>query len=241
MKLNIKHILIASFVLITILLISANLPMFDVTSVVLTGNSKVTQEEVKNIVIGQDIKNIFWLSNSKIEKAVESLPYVESVKVKKVIPSQLEINIVEREPVAYLVYNKDSYIYIDDNGYALEVSNEPLEGKPLVTGVEYGNFILNEPLQFTDEYDLPMITTLYENIIKYDLENYEITIDLSQDFNVKLIINDITVGLGEFEDIDKKMRYLKSILDELDDLGYLSGYIDLSDFNKPITFKYSAN
>lgn len=241
MKINIKYILITTFILITILLIVVNLPMFDITSVVLTGNAKITQEEVEDVIVGQDVKNIFWISDYKVEKAIENLPYVKEAKVSKTLPGQLNIDINEREPIAYLLYNKDSYIYMDNEGYALEVSSEPLENSPLITGVNFGNFILNEPLNFEDEYTLQMINTLCENIEKYNLGNYEITIDLSQDFNVKLIINDITVGLGEFEDIDKKMRYLKSILEELDDLGYLSGYIDLSDFNRPITFKYSIN
>ncbi len=237
---KIKIISISTFIALTILLIITNLPMFNVNTIVVQGVENISEEEVINIASAQKVKNIFWLSSNKIEKAVESLPYAKTVKVEKVYPNTLNINVLEREPIAYLVYNKNNYVYIDNEGYVLEVANKPLEGKPYVTGAKFGNFVLNEQIQFQNAYTLPKIIVINTNMEKYKLENYQLTIDLLEEFNVKLIINDITVDIGEFENIDKKMRYLKSILVELDNEGYTSGYIDLRDFNKPITFKFSG-
>ncbi len=241
MKIKMSRNLIVLFSILTLLLILINLPMFNVKSVQVVGNINTKVEDIERIILLDDKSNIFWVNTNKMELAVEALPYVEKAKVKKSVPNELIVEIVEREPIAYLLYNKNSYIYIDNEGYVLEVSSKPLEGKPFVTGVKYGNFILNEPLVFERNYVIQMIDTLNQNIEKYKLQNYQITIDLLEDFNVKLVINDITVGLGEFENIDKKMRYLKSILTKLDEEGYMSGYIDLSDFDKPITFKYAAD
>ncbi len=240
MKINWKITLITVFVVLSLRLVFANLPIFDVTEFEVVGIVNVTEEEVADKVTALEIDNIFWLSKSKIESNIETLPYVKKAVIHKSFPNKLQIEVTERQAIAYLVYNKDSYIYIDYEGYVLEVAKEPLEGKPLVTGVKYENFVLGEPLKFDNEYVLHKVTTLNTNMQRYELQNYQITIDLLEDFNVKLIINDITVGLGEFEDIDKKMRYLKSILMKLDEQGYMSGYIDLSDFDKPITFKFSA-
>ncbi len=240
MKINLKITLITMFVVMTALLVFANLSFFDVSDFEVVGNEKASEEEIISKVTALEIDNIFWLSKSKLESSVETLPYVKNAVVHKMFPNKLQIEVKERQAIAYLVYNKNSYIYMDSEGYVLEVANIPLEGKPLVTGVKYGNFVLGEPLVFENNYVLHKVTTLNSNIQRYELQNYQITIDLLEDFNVKLIINDITVGLGEFEDIDKKMRYLKSILMKLDEQGYMSGYIDLSDFDKPITFKFSA-
>ncbi len=241
MKIKMSKNLIILFAILTSLLIFMHLPIFNVKSVQVTGNINTKTEDVEDIVLLDDTSNIFWVNTRKMEIAVESMPYVKTAKVKKSVPSEIVVEVVEREPIAYLLYNKNSYIYIDDEGYVLEVSSKPLEGKPFVTGVRYENFVLNEPLVFERNYIIQMIATLNQNIEKYKLQNYQITIDLLEDFNVKLVINDITVGLGEFEDIDKKMRYLKSILTKLDEEGYMSGYIDLSDFEKPITFKYAVD
>ncbi len=240
MKINFKITLITVFVVMTMLLIIANLPMFNVSRFEVIGNIETSEEEIISKVTALEVDNIFWLSKSKLESSVETLPYVKTATIHKSFPNGLQIEVKERQAVAYLVYNKNSYIYIDGEGYVLEVANTPLEGKSLVTGVKYGNFVLGEPLVFENDYVLHKVTTLNGNIQRYELQNYQITIDLLEDFNVKLIINDITVGLGEFQDIDKKMRYLKSILTKLDEQGYMSGYIDLSDFDKPITFKFSA-
>lgn len=241
MKTNIKIILIVLFLVLSIALLITNLQYFNLKNVEVIGTTKVENEEVSEMLLSTDIKNIFLINNGKMESLVEKVPYVKTAEVSKMLPNSLKVQITERVPIAYLVYNKDSYIFIDDEGYVLEVSDKPLEEKPFVTGVKYGNFVLNEPLQFENEYTLQKISIINSNMEKYDLQNYEITIDLLEDFNVKLIINEIKVGLGEFEDIDKKMRYLKSILEELDEKGYLSGYIDLSDFDKPITFKFDGN
>ncbi len=241
MKIKMSKNLIILFGILTFLLIFINLPVFYVQSVEVIGNVNTSAEEIERLVLLDEKSNIFWVNDRKMEKAVESLPYVKSAKVKKSVPNELIVEVVEREPIAYLLYNKNSYIYIDEEGYVLEVSSKPLEGKPFVTGVKYEKFLLNEPLTFDRDYVMQMISTLNANIEKYKLQNYQITIDLLEDFNVKLIINDITVGLGEFENIDKKMRYLKSILTKLDEEGYMSGYIDLSDFDKPITFKYAVD
>lgn len=243
MKINIKYTLIVAFVVMSILLVVMNLQVFNVTSVTVSGNEKTTSDDITKTALSyvkENSNNIFWINSGKIESAVETLPYVKEANVKKVFPNTLVFQVVERKAVAYLVYNKNSYIYIDKDGYVLEVTDKPLENSPLITGVKYGKFVLNEPLKFEDTYTLQKVMTLKSNMDKYNLQNYQITIDLLEDFNVKLIINNITVGLGEFESIDKKMRYLKSILMELDEKGYVSGYIDLSDFDKPITFKYSA-
>ncbi len=240
MKIKMSRNLIFLFSILTLLLIFIHLPMFNVKSVQVIGNVNTKVEDIENIVLFDDTMNIFWVNTNKMEAAVKALPYVKTVKVKKSVPDEIVVEIVEREPIAYLLYNKNSYIYIDDEGYVLEVASKPLEDKPFVVGVKYGNFNLNEPLVFERNYVIQMIATLNMNIEKYKLQNYQITIDLLEDFNVKLVINDITVGLGEFENIDKKMRYLKSILTKLDEEGYMSGYIDLSDFEKPITFKYTA-
>ncbi len=241
MKIKMSRNLIILFSILTLLLIFINLPFFYVSSIEVKGNVNTTSEEIEKIILLDDKSNIFWVNDRKMELAIETLPYVESANIKKNVPNQLIVEVKEREPVAYLLYNKNSYIYIDKEGYVLEVSSKPLEGKPFVTGVKYENFLLNEPLVFERNYIIQMIDTLNSNIEKYKLQNYQITIDLLEDFNVKLKINDITVGLGEFENIDKKMRYLKSILTKLDEEGYMSGYIDLSDFEKPITFKYAVD
>ncbi len=238
---NLKYIIIAVFIVMTVGLIVANLPYFEVSEVEVTGNLKVSREDIVRQATTLEVGNIFWLSKSKIEQVVETIPYIKNAELTKIYPNKLKINVTERTPVAYLIYNKSSYIYIDNEGCVLEVASTPVEGKAMITGVKYENFNLNEPLKFENNYVLHKVTTLNANIQKYNLENYQITIDLLEDFNVKLIINDMTVGLGEFESIDKKMRYLKSILTKLDEQGYLSGYIDLSDFDKPITFKFSTN
>ncbi len=240
MKINLKITLITVFVVLTVLLIFANLSIFDVKEFEVVGNVNVTEEEVADKVTALEIDNIFWLSKSKIESNIETLPYVKKASIHKSFPDKLQIEVTERQAIAYLVYNKNSYVYIDSEGYVLEVAKEPLEDKPLITGVKYGKFVLGEPLDFENDYVLHKVTTLNTSMQRYELQNYQITIDLLEDFNVKLIINDITVGLGEFENIDKKMRYLKSILMKLDEQGYMSGYIDLSDFDKPITFKFSG-
>ena len=54
---------------------------------------------------------------SEIRKKIEEHPYVKAVRVSTHYPSQIKIEIIEREPIA--IVNKDPMVLLDKSGFVL--------------------------------------------------------------------------------------------------------------------------
>ncbi len=78
---------------------------FSVKNAIVEGASLLTEEEILKIVQTQANAYIFEADLSNIERQLERLPQVKHVRVSRVFPSSIRIEIKEREPVAILVDN----------------------------------------------------------------------------------------------------------------------------------------
>ena len=86
---------------------------------------------LSKLQIGQ---NLFRFNKNKVEKEIKTNPYVESVSVKRKLPNKIEITIEERNR-NYNVEFLNGYAYINNQGYILEISEQKLEGIPVIQGI----------------------------------------------------------------------------------------------------------
>jgi cell division protein FtsQ len=107
-----------------------------------------------------------------------------------------------------------SYMYFDRDGTVVESGSELLDGICQVKGLSFSQIVLYEPIE-TQVKDLfsqvLLMTQLFE---KYEMNIEMINFDKSS--HVQLTIGDITVELGEPENLDLKIAELNDILPELD-------------------------
>ena len=91
-------------------------PLFDVKEFTVEGNSYYTDDEILvmgncktggNIFIGTDVRDI----KSRLEKDA----YMASVKVKRILPDTIKIQLDERRQVAAIVYG-EKYVVVDGSG-----------------------------------------------------------------------------------------------------------------------------
>lgn len=123
----------------------ASTSYFNVQAFKVTGNSYYSAEEI--LVMG-DCKtggNIFWGAKLKdIETRLEKDPYMGDVKVKRVLPDTIQIDVVERTQVAAVVYGQH-YVVIDKEGRVLrntEVDPHLTQIHGLtISKIEVGQFI----------------------------------------------------------------------------------------------------
>lgn len=121
-------------------------PVFNIDNISVTGNTYTNEQSVisvSNIVIGE---NIFKINASKNEKYVQNLYFVKKAEIKRKLPSNIVIEIVEKKPL--LIINEGgNYIYIDDE---MTVINEqsandnatiPLLSNVAITSAEPGQKI----------------------------------------------------------------------------------------------------
>ena len=107
-----------------------------------TGLTEVTRAQMLP-VFGEDIgRNIFFVPISERRKQLEAIPWVEQATVMRVLPDQIRVNVVERQPVAFTRHGQQIGL-VDANGVLLDMSPATMAAHhysfPVVTGIDPGD------------------------------------------------------------------------------------------------------
>ena len=94
-------------------------------------------------VFGEDIgRNVFFLPLEERRRALESIPWIEHATVMRVLPDQIRVAIVERQPVAFTRRGQQIGL-VDASGVLLSMSARTMAERhysfPVVTGIDPGD------------------------------------------------------------------------------------------------------
>ena len=84
---------------------------FDVKKIIIENNSLLKEKDIKILLSPIYKKNLIFLKNTDIQKALERNNFIESFNVKKKYPSTLKIKIFEYEPIAILIDKKKKILF----------------------------------------------------------------------------------------------------------------------------------
>ena len=118
-------------------------------------------------------------------------------------------------------------MFFDRDGVIVESSSRVIEGIPRVSGLTLDHVILYQelPVERQDVFEEVLnLTQLFE---RNEIPVEEIYFD--KNYNAQIQIGDITVRLGENENMDLKIAELKNILPEIEGL---SGTLYLEDYQE---------
>lgn len=106
------------------------------------GLSEVSRAELLP-VFGEDVgRNIFFVPLSARRKELEQLPWVEHATVMRLLPDQIRVSVVERQPVAF-TRNGNQIGLVDANGVLLTMSAAAMARHhysfPVLTGIDPGD------------------------------------------------------------------------------------------------------
>lgn len=195
-------------------------PFFNVKQINVSGNTKITSEELISLSGIQLEENIFKVRKNQVEKNIKQNAYVENVKIKRSLPNTIEIEIIERTPT-YMISLANAYVYINNQGYFLEVSKESLN-LPIIVGysteegeIHIGNRLCTEDLQKLN--DVLQIMKSAENNQITELVT-KINISNKNDYVLELKSEKKTVHIGDCSNLSTKVLYIRSILDENKDV-----------------------
>ena len=107
-----------------------------------TGLTEVNRGQILP-VFGEDIgRNIFFVPVSERRKELEAIPWIEHATVMRVLPDQIRVNIVERQPVAFTRHGQLVGL-VDASGVLLDMSPATMAEHhysfPVVTGIDPGD------------------------------------------------------------------------------------------------------
>jgi cell division protein FtsQ len=109
--------LFLSFMLGVAIYLVWTLPYFHATWATVTGNSRLTVEEI-NTALGISGRSIFMIQPEEVEtNLLMNYPELAAVKVSVYLPNYVYVNVVERQPVI-LWQQGEGYTWIDSEGIA---------------------------------------------------------------------------------------------------------------------------
>ena len=190
-------------------------PIFNISKIEIIGNSKITADtyiSLSGITIGN---NIYDLSKRKIIENIKENPYVDTVEVKRKLPSVVEITVTERT-ASYMLGILNSYAYINNQGYILEINEEQINA-PVITGyfTNEEEIVIGNRLNEEDLVKLEMVLKIMDTIYVNGITEIVNEINVSDQNNYTLIFSEEgkTVYLGNGSNLTDRIGvYLKAIL-----------------------------
>jgi len=203
-----------------------------INEIKVTGKSVYTIDEIieaSGMEIGRNM--VTFSAISMANNLTKKLPYIEKAIVKRKLPKMLWIEVMPATPEAVIHSNGVSYIVSskfkvlelieDENTYNLpevycSYETDPKEG---------------ELIPFSDEINKKLHMELFEALRKEELLSKLNSADISNIYDIKLKLdNRIDVQLGDYFEIEDKVKFAKGIMDRLSDKE--TGTINATDTKK---------
>ena len=232
--------IILLFIILVVIILGSSL--FNIKKIVVTGNSRISNEMVISLSGLELYKNIFTFNKLSVIGKIKENAYIKNVKIKRKLPDTVKITVQEKTP-RYIIQIADSYAYINNQGYILEISTEK-ENMPILTGIttDLSNIKEGERLSVEDLKKMDMVIKICEIAKSNDLKDLITKIDITDDRNYTIILETEgkTVYLGDCSDLNTRMLYLKSVLEASSGKkGELFLNVDLNSDN--VYFRPSSN
>jgi len=197
-------------------------------------NSVITASEIKELSQITSGQNMFSIKKGRIADLIKTNAYVESVKIKRVIPDKIQISVIERT-IKFQLESDNGYIYVDNQGVIVDKSNEKKDCV-LVVGYKTKDIVIGDKVNEEDIKglsDVLLIVQEAENngiikdITKIDISNHDDYIIYFDEYGKLAHIGDIT-------SINDKMTRVAKILNvESEYEGEIFVNVDLNNGEYP--------
>lgn len=186
--------------------------LFNTTKIIVINNTKVSTEEIIQKSGLKVNENMFKTFKSKIKESIKTNPYVEEVTVSKKLNGEVTIDIQEREPT-YMLFCEGGYAYIDNQGYILEITENPLN-LPIIKGYATKEIKLGNRLEREDLEKLDTVIQIMETAKSKSIKDIITAIDITDKNNFILEIpsEKKTVQFGDSSNINVKILWIVDII-----------------------------
>lgn len=210
-------------------------PIFNIKSVSVIGNERVSTEQVlekTGDVIGE---NLFTLRKGAISKGLLEYAYIEKVTVrKKPFPPTLILDIKECKPATQIEY-AESYIAIDKTGKILEKSTEKLEGMSVAKGIKILTANEGENIAFKDDEAKKIVLGCIQAMDKADILRDVVTMSFEDMTNITFNYQSrLDVICGTHVDFQRKLALFNEAINSNNLTENSRGTINLSTPGKAI-------
>jgi hypothetical protein len=158
---------------------------FQIKEIEITGNQKVSVEDIKSVISGkiskkvvfQETKSIFLQDLKGIARNIgKEFPQIAEIKIKRVFPDTVLAEVIERQTVATWCRGSDCF-YADKDGVIFEKTEEVKS--PLVRfEIDVSDFSLGKPVLDKKYFDTILkINNELENMLNVKIKEFVSSVD----------------------------------------------------------------
>ncbi|HJA94362.1 MAG TPA: FtsQ-type POTRA domain-containing protein [Candidatus Eisenbergiella merdipullorum] len=186
------------------------LKYFHVNHIYVEGNLHYTSDEIIQMVTGGRFgDNSLFLSLKYRDRGMEGIPFIETMDVEVLAPDTIRIIVYEKSVAGYVKY-LDRYMYFDRDGIVVEVSETKTEGIPEITGIDFSQVVLYEPLPVENQNVFREILSITQILSKYGLSADKIYFDNAGEMT--LYFGQVRAKLGNSGNVEEKVARLQQLL-----------------------------
>jgi len=221
-------------------------PMYQLSDIRVSTDGLLTRLQVLEIMEIEEGRNIFSIDLAKARAAMDALPQVERLEVRRILPDRIDIRISERQPVAWVAkaadaelgLNSGAYL-VDTRGYVMRMRKVMPEhfALPIITGVVMEDVAPGQKLPTSEA--LAALELLRASVD--DVRWQPRVVDVSKGYC--LVVTDqrkakITFG---FENIEGQLSRLRQLMDFVEPTQREFQSVNLMlERNVPVTFVAQA-
>lgn len=195
-------------------------PIFNITDIEVLNNNRVSSDTIISLSGIQTNENIFRFIATKAINNTKQNAYIEEVKIKRVLPSKVQIEVTEREP-KFSVPVLGEFAYISTQGYILEIAQNELN-LPVIYGLQTAeeNILVGNRIIEDDLRSLETILKIMSAMNDVGLYDKVTNIDISDknDYSIYMQEEKKTIHLGDASNLSNKMLYVVTIIEQEKDI-----------------------
>lgn len=202
--------------------------IFHLDTVKVDGTEYYTDEEIRNAVFVRDFSDneIMFFIYDKLF-GINTLPFVEEIEAEYHNPRSMTLHVYDKKISGCINY-LGQYVYFDKDGIVLQTIPEQIEGIPVVTGINFGNFTVGQPFQVADDSVFDSIMNVSQQISHYSIPVDEIKVS---DGAIRLVIASLKVDLGKKKRYDDALADLAGVIEKAQEENIkLKGTINMENY-----------
>lgn len=202
--------------------------LFKIDTIQVVGESRYDPQEIISLSGVEKGENLITIDTAEGEAAIMSrMPYLETVRIKRKIPSTVNIEVTEAQAAGCIAY-QNQYVIISGSGKVLELAQVPLEGVPVIKGAAIKEAELSEEIVLEDETVLTLISDIETARAAAGLASVT-ELDLTNPVSPTITYDGrIIIKLGMPTDLEYKLQTAVAVLTSEDMKTAQRGTLDVS-------------
>lgn len=205
-------------------------PIFAIQDIEVRGNSIVSSKYIvsaSGIFFGE---NILKMNKFNAIDKINSVPAIESAKIKREWPNKIVITIEEKDAIAETSFYGSKLVICDDGDVISVITDSTATNLPFLDGIVVQDVIVGAKLLCSDGQKLEKYLEVLKILKENDMLNDIVKLSYKDGILIHFALGHIAF-LGETDNLQYKISWLKGILEKEAN----PAYIDLHNLEKVIT------